>query len=230
VRLWLCLGLLLTQKAWAADSYSAREVYDHLLKAQEAQAYLSCTIVKEEIQSGGVSQRVTGTLEVASGGKAYLEMTMPSRQRAISDGQTLWVEMSDVKQVMKYNAEQLRQSGNFFLDLEASVRHYAKTSLKRLVLPGNDFAGQAVSTLELMPLDPDKAGFEKMRLWVDQGTWQVLQVELSLSGVDTRVRFENLKVLSKVELAQGAKIPDPERFTYQVPKGYEVFDLGSMAH
>src|SRR5438034_601132 len=116
---------------------TALEVYENVLKAQKQQASVECEIVGEEIHAGvsGTAQGVTGTLKVASGGKAWLEMTVPSHQLAVSDGKALYVEMSDVKQVMKYDAVQLKKSGNFFLDLGSSIRHYAKASLKRLIVP-----------------------------------------------------------------------------------------------
>jgi outer membrane lipoprotein-sorting protein len=221
------LALALSLQA-AQPGMTALEVYEKVLKAQQQQASLSCRIVKEELRGAGAPLAVTGTLEVEAGGKAYLEMTVPSRQLAVSDGRTLWVEMSDVKQVMKYNAEQLRQGGNFFLDLGSSIRYYAKASLKRLVEPGPGFDEAHTAALELMPLDPAAAGFERMRVWVDRDGWLVRQVELKVGGVDTRVRFEDVHVVTKAEAGEGHKVPSAARFKYQPPKGYEVFDLGSM--
>jgi outer membrane lipoprotein-sorting protein len=212
----------------AQSALSASEIYQKLLQAQEQQAFLSCDIVREEIQAQGAAQRVTGTLEVASGGRAMLLMTVPSRQLALSDGHTLWVEMSDVKQVMKYNADQLKQSGNFFLDLTSSIRHYAKLSLKRLIVPGPGFDDTKVFALEIMPLDAASAGFQSMKVWVDKDAWLVRQVELKLGGVDTRVQFENIHVVTKEQEENGAQTADPKLFKYQVPKGYEVYDLGAM--
>src|SRR5258708_1677242 len=60
---------------------TALEVYENVLKAQKQQASLECQIVREEMKAGGAAQGVTGTLRVASGGKAWLEMTVPSRRR-----------------------------------------------------------------------------------------------------------------------------------------------------
>jgi outer membrane lipoprotein-sorting protein len=222
--------LLMTASLQAAAKpveLTALEVYENVLKAQKRQAALECTIVREEIRTGA-PEKVTGTLKTAAGGLAWLEITVPSRQLAVSDGKALYVELSDVKQVMKYDAQQLKKGGNFFLDLGSSISHYAKQSLKRLILPGEGFDAKKIYALELMPLDAAQAGFDRMRVWVDKDAWLVRQVELKLGGVDTRVSFQDIKVLSLEQAAKGAKAPDPKLFKYKAPKGYEVFDLASM--
>ena len=207
---------------------TALEVYENVLKAQKKQAALSCEVVREEVKGKDSAQRVTGTLKTAAGGKAWLEMTVPSRQLAISDGKALYVELSDVKQVMKYDAEQLKKGGNFFLDLGSSIRFYAKASLKRLIVAGEGFDEKKSCALELLPLDAESAGFERMRVWVDKEGWLIRQVELKTGSVDTRVRFENIEVVTKAEAEAGKKLPNPKLFKYAPPKGYEVFDLASM--
>ena len=232
------LKLLLLAAALHAKKaeLSAVEAYENVMKAQKTQVSLVCHVVREELKdaaagvsgSAGVASSVTGTLKVASGGKAWLEMTVPSRQLAVSDGTALYVEMSDVKQVMKYDAAQLRKSGNFFLDLGSSIRHYAEASLKRLIVPGEGFDESKVLALELMPLNASEAGFERMRVWVDRKDWLVRQVELKLGGVDTRVKFEEVQVLSKADLAGGKAGLPASLFKYKAPKGYEVFDMTSM--
>lgn len=216
------------QAAPKGQGLSAIEVYDNVLKAQKRQASLECQVIRHEIKGEGAASAVTGTLKAAAGGRAWLEMTVPSRQLAVSDGKTLFVEMSDVKQVMKYDARQLKKSGNFFLDLGSSIQHYASASLKRLIEPGRGFDEAKTAALELMPLDAQTAGFDRMRVWVDRKDWMVRQVELKLGGVDTRVTFEDVKIVTKAEAERGAKTPDARFFKYSPPKGYEVFDLASM--
>src|SRR5688572_249945 len=96
---------------------TALEVYENVLKTQKKQASLECDIVREELKGTVAAQKVTGTLKTLRGGKAWLEISAPSRQLLVSDGKALYVELSDVKQVMKYDAVQLKKGGNFFLDL-----------------------------------------------------------------------------------------------------------------
>ena len=209
--------------------YTALEVYENVMKAQKSQAALECRVVREETGGEGGPSRVTGTLKVASGGRALLDIPLPSPQRAISDGKTLFVELSDVKQVMKYNAEQLRQSGNFFLDLGASIKHYARASLKRLIEPGEGFDEAKISALELMPLKPQEAGFESMRVWVAKDGWLIRQVSLKLGKVDTKVSFDQITVTSKADIESGKKPGlDKKIFRYSPPKGWQVFDLMTM--
>jgi outer membrane lipoprotein-sorting protein len=222
------LGLPGSARAKAPLELTALEVYEKVLKAQQQQAFLSCIITKEELKGGASAQQVSGTLEVAAGGKANLLITQPSRQLMVSDGHWLYMEMSDVKQVMKYDAEQLKRGGNFFLDLGSSIQHYAKASLKRLIVPGDGFDPKDYEALELMPLDPKGAGFQRMRVWVARDGWVVRQVELKLEGVDTRVRFDSLKIITKADLDKGKAPLDGALFKYSPPKGYEVFDLSSM--
>jgi outer membrane lipoprotein-sorting protein len=217
-------GLLALAVSAGAQGLNAEQVLKKLLKAQDAQVSMDCQIVRSQIPvSGGETTRVTGSLKVASGGKALLVIKKPSPQKVVSDGKVLWMEMSDVKQVMKYDALQLREGGNFFLDLASSVRHYAKASLKRLILPGEGFDEASIKALELMPTNPKEAGFDRMQVWVDTNDWVVRQVTLVLGGMENRVRFERISVERDPKKAPSSKI-----FKYSPPKGYQVFDLISM--
>jgi outer membrane lipoprotein-sorting protein len=161
-----CMAALPLEAA-KKHALTALEVYENVLRAQRGQAALSCEISREEPGQDGM-QRVSGTLKTLAGGRARLEITVPSYQLMVSDGKSLYVELAEARQVMRYDAAQLRKSGNFFLDLGSSIRHYAKASLKRLIPVGEGFDEKKVSALELMPLKPEEAGFERMRVWVDR--------------------------------------------------------------
>ncbi len=210
---------------------TADKVFTNLLNAQENQASMECVVVREEVPKEGAPRRVSGTLKVRHGGYARLHITAPSEQKAVSDGKFLWVEMADVKQVMKYDARALSASGNFFLNLGSSLRHYAKASLKRLIPVGEGYDEKRTAALELMPTDPEGAGFERMRVWVDTKDWVVREVSLALAGVDNKVRFEQVAVVWKDETRRKKdrkKALPAYLFMYKPPKGYEVFDLISM--
>lgn len=220
-RCLLLVSLLLGSPLAAAQvpRYTAPQVLEKMLKAQEARAYFQADLVKRE---GPRGQRPTaisrGLLRAAPGGRARLDIKAPSPGLIVSDGRHLWVELPEVQQVMRYNASKLRESGNFFLDLPSSIRHYSKTSLCRLIVPGVGFDPARVGALELLPLRPDRAGFQRMRVWVDERRWVILRVLLDYNGTRSDVRFNHILT--------GPRVPDGENpFHYKPPKGFEVFDL-----
>jgi outer membrane lipoprotein-sorting protein len=213
-------GAALSATATAAE---AEELYKRLLKAQDSQLSLECSVLKDAPSKEGEAKPISGTLKVAAGGKALLEFKEPTSQKAVSNGRTLWVQMDDVKQVMKYDAAQMRRSGNFFLDLSSSIKYYAKASTKKLIPVGKDFDPKSTAALELLPKDPKAAGFDSMQVWVDTKQWVVLQVCLRLDGADNRVRFLDIQVAREQKKALA-----DHWFIYKPPKGYQVFDLASM--
>jgi outer membrane lipoprotein-sorting protein len=226
---WGSLLLLLAAPAAAAEKprYTAPEVFDQMLKAQEGRAWWTAKVVKSEGPlQGGKSSTSEGLLSVKPGGLARLDIQKPSPGLILSDGKLLWVELPEVSQVMRYNAAKLKESGNFFLDLPSSIRHYAKSSQRRLFLPGEGFDPTQVCALELLPLQPSQAGFERLRVWVDEGRWAVLRVQLDYGGTRSDVRFDDIKIAEQAAVAAGTvKDLDPALFHYQPPKGFEIFDL-----
>lgn len=224
----LALLCLCTAPLAAASKpkFPATEVFDKVLEAEEDLAWSKAEVVKEE-QSGKKKPSLSkGTLYTKPGGLARLELTEPSPSLIVSDGKHLYMELPEVKQVMQYSSEKLRQSGNFFLDLAPTIRHYAKASYRRLVLPGPGFDPEKISALELQPLKPQQAGFELLRVWVDQKTWAIVQVRLDYGGTQNTIKFSHRKTIAKVDVAKDATLDlDPKLFTYKAPKGFEVFDL-----
>lgn len=230
--LWMLAAI-----AWAAPDpvdaavkprYTAPEVFDKMLAAQEAQAWLQAAVIKQEGPINGKKAPAIsrGDLQTKAGGLARMQIHTPSAGLIVADGKRLWVELTDVDQVMKYDAHKLAASGNFFLDLTSSIRHYSKASQRRLILPGEGFDASKVTALELLPLKPEQAGFERMRVWVDDQRWVVLRVLLDYGGTRSDVRFKDIHTLSKAEvLKDPSQDLDPKLFQYQAPKGFEVFDL-----
>jgi outer membrane lipoprotein-sorting protein len=207
--------------------YTATQVFEQMLKALDDQAFYQADVRKEEGPSRGKpSSRTQGRLQTAPGSKARMEIRKPSKGLMVCDGSQLWVELPDVEQVMRYDAAKLKASGNFFLDLASSVRHYSKAAYKRLILPGAGYDKDAVTALELLPKDAATAGFERLRVWVDHRRWTVLRVLMDLDGVRSDVRFSNITIIKKGEAAKDPKLlPDPKLFVYQPPRGWELFDL-----
>ena len=207
--------------------FPATEVFDKVLSVQESMAWMSADIIKEERAAGDKKTVISkGTLTTKPGGLARLELTVPSKGLILSDGKSLWVELPEVSQVMRYSATKLRQSGNFFLDLAPTIRHYSKASYRRLVMPGPGFDPEKVSALELQPVKPGQAGFEKLRVWVDQNTWSILQVWMDYGGTQSTVKFKNVHTVSNETVKKDSKLDvDPKLFEYKAPKGFEIFDL-----
>jgi outer membrane lipoprotein-sorting protein len=207
--------------------FPATEVFDKVLAAQESLAWTQADIVKEERAAGDKKTVVSkGHLSSKPGGFARLELTAPSAGLIVSDGRSLWVELPEVQQVMRYSAAKLKQSGNFFLDLAPTIRHYSLSSYRRLIVPGPGFDPDKVSALELQPLKPAQAGFEKLRVWVDQEHWSIVQVRLDYGGTQSTVKFSHRQSVSKEAVAKDPSLDlDPKLFDYKAPKGFEVFDL-----
>ena len=225
--------LLLALAAFAASlpaankpKFPATEVFDKVLAAQESLAWVQADIVKEERGNGQKASVSKGQLRTKPGGLARLELSEPSKGLILADGKHLWVELPEVQQVMRYSSAKLRESGNFFLDLAPTIRHYSMASYRRLVMPGPGFDPEKVSALELQPLKPRQAGFEKLRVWVEQEHWSIIQVRLDYGGSQSLVKFSKRKSASKEAVAKDPTLDlDPKLFEYKTPKGFELFDL-----
>lgn len=224
------LGLLLLLAASAGAAplrYSPGEVLQALLDAQDARAWTRAEIIKSELDHGA-KRKATRTLGqmTASGGKARLDIQSPAPGLIVADGKHLWVELPQVDQVYRYDQARLAASGNFFLDLASSIRHYAKTSLKRRFPLGPGYDEGRDLALELQPLRPDRAGFKHLRVWVDTRSWVVLRVQLDYGGTLSDIRFKHVHVMSlRVLRADPGQALPKDVFTYRRPKGFEVFKL-----
>ncbi len=199
---------------------NADEIFEALIAVQENQAWLDAKVERLDRDGQGPPRESSGRLRVARGGKARLEIEKPELQSAISDGKALWVVLPDAKQAMKYDAAQMRASGNFFLDLGSSLEHYAEASVKRIFEPGPGFDESRVQGVELMPRAGAEAGFERLRAWVDTRAWQILKISLSLGGIETEVNFSQIKT----GVGKDAP-PKMVSFKYKAPKDYQVFDM-----
>ncbi len=209
--------------------FDAEGIFAKALQAQDGLASLECELSREQGRPGATPQRSRGRLKFLDPGLARLDLREPSDQKVVLDGRFLWVEMAESRQVMKYGAVGLRESGNFFLDLGSSLRHFGKGSAKKLVAPGPGFDLHQVVSLKLTPRDPRSAGFGSLRLWIDLGNWMILQAQLVQDGSENLLRFDAIRAVSKAEADQGLKEPlKAAAFYYSPPKGYEVFDMRAM--
>lgn len=216
----LLLGAAPGARAAGDPKYSAYQVFDRMLAAQEAQAYYQAEVEKTEGPVGEKAGAVSrGTLRAAPGGLSRMEIREPSAGLLLSDGKHLWVELAEVQQVMMYDQAKLKASGNFFLDLASSVRHYAKAAYKRLIVPGEAYDPKGVTAVELLPKKPEQAGFERMQVWVDHERWTVLRVLMDYAGTRSDVRFSQIKIYSPADLKQQPQLrPAKGLFKYRPPR------------
>jgi outer membrane lipoprotein-sorting protein len=223
----ILLALAAPLAAAQKPRYTALEVFDKVLAAQDEKAWTSADIEKTEKAAGEKKGVVSkGAFKSKPGGLSRLDLSAPEPGLILSDGKHLFVELPQVEQVMQYSASKLKESGNFFLDLAPTIRHYAKVSLCRLIPPGAGFDPEKVSALELQPKKAGQAGFEKMRVWVRESDWSILQVRLDYGGTQSTVLFKNHQSVTKRQLEKDpTKDLNPLLFRYKAPAGYQVFDL-----
>jgi outer membrane lipoprotein-sorting protein len=211
--------------------YTAQQVFDKMVGADKRREVLMANITRSERTkiggSKGKSKTVSGTLVVRKGGYARLNIIKPASQKLMTNGKVLWMELSEVEQVYRLSTAQMKNSGNFFLDLGGTIRFYAKNGLKRLIPPGGNFDTTQVVALELLPEDAEKSGFDTMRVWVDTGRWVILRAMLKSKTADVGVSFDKIRTFgTKGAKKNGYSLKlDKRYFRYSAPKNFEIFDL-----
>ncbi len=226
------LGVALGIMAWAGPATAAGlpypgDVLQSLLEAQDRRAWTRADLVKTETSSASPGNpTVTKGSFVASGRRAVLHITAPAPGRVVADGKFLWVELPQVNQVYRYPQAQLAVSGNFFLDLASSIRHYSRVSVKRHFRPRPPYDPARVGAFELKPRRDEPQGFGRMQVWVDTRRWVVLRVRMEYAGTQTDIVFSRIRVASWRELKRHPQLALPEGvFRYRKPKGFEIFDM-----
>jgi outer membrane lipoprotein-sorting protein len=203
------------------------DVLQSLLEASDRRAWTTAQVDKTEMNLGGKAPSPSSrSLMTASGSRARLEIQTPAAGLIVADGKYLWVELPQVDQVYRYDQAQMAASGNFFLDLASSIRHYAKGSVKRRFRPGDGYDENRVSAFELVPLRREPGGFERMRVWVDTRRWVVLRVQLDSGGTRSDIVFSRIQVMSwrGLRADPGQALPKGI-FKYTKPKAFEVFKI-----
>lgn len=224
----LLAPLAASAKARKPRLYMPGDVFQAVLEAQDRQAWVRADVVKTETAlSGGKAPTITkGHLVSKHGGKARLQIDEPAAGLLVADGEHVWMELPQVEQVMRYDEASLAASGNFFLDLASSIRHYSKASVKRRLKPGPGYDEARVAALEMVPTHPEQAGFERLKVWVDDRRWVVLRVVMDYGGTESDVAFQNVEVMTFAGIrADPGQVLPKDLFEYKPPKGFEVFDM-----
>ncbi|MGH7443217.1 MAG: LolA family protein [bacterium] len=238
VALALALSLIAlpTAQAWSHSrreepSYGAREIIRRLLVEQDRRYWTRTEVIKVEqnLDRHGKPRGPRSTtrgLLTTSGDKARLQIRGPAKGLIVADGKYLWVELPQVAQVYRYDQASLAASGNFFLDLASSIRHYAQVGLPRRIPPGRGYNPERVEALELLPKPGAEAGFRRLRVWVNVRRWVVLRVLLDYGGLRDDIRFPGVQAMSYPGLRAdpGQALPK-SLFHYRRPRGYQVFKM-----
>ena len=211
--------------------YSAREVVERLLKAQDSRYWTRTRVEKSEqalsrrgLPRGPVT--VTKGILTASRGRARLEIRFPDPGLVLADGKRLWVELPQVQQVYRYDQAKLAAGGNFFLDLASSIRHYAESGQARLIPLGPGWNPERDEALELLPRPGAESDFSRLRVWINVRRWVVLRAVLDHGGTRDDIRFPGVEAMSYRGLAAdpGQALPKDE-FRYRRHRGWQVFDM-----
>ncbi|HXG01208.1 MAG TPA: outer membrane lipoprotein chaperone LolA [Bacteroidota bacterium] len=192
-----------------ASAESAQEILDRVKKRYDAinDAELKFT-QHSTYQVSKLEQRISGTLFMKKKNKYRVEYT---DRMVITDGVTVWSYNPAQKQVL---------IDNFKLDPHILTPEKLLTSAPQefyaTVIGTEKIGTTQTKVLKLVPKD-DAAAVRSMKLWIDDATWLIKQVELTDTG-------GNRTVYTVSDIKVNVGIPD-SRFTYQIPEGVEAVDL-----
>lgn len=210
--------------------YTAGDVLQALLEAQDHRAWTKAEMVKTELSLSAGAGREGGTVTrgtlITSGIRARLVIRRPAPGLIVANGRHLWVDLPQVAQVYRYSQARLSASGNFFLDLASSIRHYARDSVKRRFHPGAAYDESRVSAFELTPTRSSNAGFRRLRVWVDTRRWVVLRAQMDYGASRDDIDFTDIQTMSRRALRANPRRALPKGlFKYHRPKRYELFNM-----
>jgi len=157
------------------------------------------------------TEKAEGEVYIKKGGRMFWDYKLPSSQKIILDGDTLWVYLPDEKQVMKNSFSAV--SSHIVVDLfhgKSNIRERFKASLCHL--DSAEKIGKIL--LELLPKEFDPT-IKRLVLEIDPAgfliTKTVLEDEL---GTKTTLMFNQIKVDTGL---------DNSFFKFTPPPGVEVF-------
>ncbi|MCF6149295.1 MAG: outer membrane lipoprotein carrier protein LolA [Candidatus Kuenenia sp.] len=151
--------------------------------------------------------------------RLLLKFDPPRDEVNIIDGKHIWVYHPKAKQVEKYTinkGKQTSQSLNFFGfgygESVASARKDYTISLTDTTEIGK----KCFYVLDLLPRNTSTQ-YTKIRLWIDEGLWLPVKIELHESGgeVVNIIEFDHIKLNSRMS---------DKLFVFDVPRGVEVVE------
>lgn len=151
--------------------------------------------------------------------RLYLKFRAPRNEINVVDGKYIWVYHPAEKQVEKYDmagGKQSSQSLSFFeFGYGESVRAVEKDYTVSLLETKNE-GKKRFYILDLLPKNP-KSQYSDIRLWVEEGFWLPVRIELHESAGEV----VNCIELKNIRLNKGMS---DKLFIFDVPKGVEVIE------
>lgn len=151
--------------------------------------------------------------------RLYLKFRAPRNEINVVDGKYIWVYHPAEKQVEKYDmagGKQSSQSLSFFeFGYGESVRAVEKDYTVSLLETKNE-GKKRFYILDLLPKNP-KSQYSDIRLWVEEGFWLPVRIELHESAGEV----VNCIELKNIRLNKGMS---DKLFIFDVPKGVEIIE------
>jgi outer membrane lipoprotein-sorting protein len=210
--LFTLIGLqLMAQQAPSPEK--AKKILDEVSAKTKSYSTINASFSYSlENKASKVNEKQSGTL-VLKGQKFKLSL---ANQEVISDGKTVWVYMKEsnevqIKTVEDFNSESDINPTKIFTVYEQGFKFdYVKEATTN---------GKTLATVDLLPLDPKKKNYSRVRLEIDKTTKQI--VSTKSFGKDG-----NVYTLNVSKFATNANFED-KQFTFDKAKfpGVEVVDL-----
>lgn len=165
-------------------------------------------------QAAGVKETKQGTLTLA-GKKFKIDL---GDYVVNSDGQVVWVMMTDLKEAQIYDYEEFKADNDF--DPSEIFIGYRK-GFKTKFIEANKLNGEAVNVVDLYPEDPASKSFSRIRLSIGNSDDHLKQAEIqSKNGSVFTYTIKSFKtdmdVSGKLKMFDGSALE---------MKGYSVDDL-----
>lgn len=166
-----------------------------------------------------------GTLKYKKPRKLRLEFNPPKEELDISDGKFFWVYKPKERQVEKYQlAEGETTELNFFeFGYEGSVQKAKENYFIEMISDTTaeeskgDRKGIYILKLTPKPSATQMPQYNEIRLWIDDGIWLPVRMELYESEGEVINRIELWEININEPL-------DDEDFQFEVPEGVEVIE------
>lgn len=151
--------------------------------------------------------------------RLYLKFYPPRNEINIVDGKYVWVYHPAEKQAEKYEMDKSKQSSqglSFFEFGYGESVESAKKDYKITLLETKEEGKKRFYILDLLPKDP-KSQYCDIRLWVEDGFWLPVRIELyeSEGEVVNIIELKNIKL---------NKSMSDKLFIFDVPRGVEVIE------
>ncbi len=151
--------------------------------------------------------------------RLYLKFYPPRNEINVVDGKHVWVYHPAEKQVEKYDMDRGKQTSqglSFFEFGYGESVHSVKKDYTITLFETMDEGKKRFYILDLLPKDK-KSQYSDIRLWVEEGFWLPVRIELYESAGEVVNRIE----LKNIKLNKGMS---DKLFIFEVPRGVEIIE------